>query len=372
MKPFVLLLALLASLWACQSPNAKQAPIDRLSLSAVIKGLGDTVIYAKHATLEDDVTDTINVRNDSFQLEAKLTEPVAYSFTIPTAEGNKRIRVFLEPGTISLSGSLDSLENFTVTGSAAHQEWEQYEESAAPFEQRFKDLFALYDSLPEQNAAQEEKRLDSLYEAIQTEEKEAAIAYAVAHPKSVVSPYLVLAKLAYNPDLAVLKTVYAGLDTTIQKSIYGTRFAQLIKATESTAVGQVAPDFSQADTSGNAVALSSLRGKVVLLDFWASWCGPCRKENPNLVAAYAKFRAKGFEIYSVSLDNNREKWLAAIKADKLAWSHVSDLKGWDNAVAKQYYIKSIPASLLLDKDGKILARNLKGVALHQELSKILK
>lgn len=143
-----------------------------------------------------------------------------------------------------------------------------------------------------------------------------------------------------------------------------------IERMSSMMVGGTAPDFTQNTPDDQPMKLSDLRGKVVLLDFWASWCGPCRKENPNVVRVYNKYKDKGFDVLGVSLDKNKERWLSAIEKDNLTWNHVSDLKGWQNSVAKDYGISSIPATILLDQNGKIIARNLRGPALEQQLKKI--
>lgn len=135
-------------------------------------------------------------------------------------------------------------------------------------------------------------------------------------------------------------------------------------------VGGEAPDFTQNTPEGEPVSLSDLRGKVVLVDFWASWCGPCRRENPNVVRMYNKYKDKGFEILGVSLDNNKERWMNAIEADGLTWPHISDLKGWSNTAAQKYGVTSIPQTVLLDKDGKIIARNLRGSRLEAKLAEI--
>lgn len=150
-----------------------------------------------------------------------------------------------------------------------------------------------------------------------------------------------------------------------------TKFADKITVANKLGNGKAAPDFEIPDVNGKLVKLSSFKGKYLLIDFWASWCGPCRQENPNVVKAYNKFHDKGFDILGVSLDDNKEKWLNAIKEDKLSWIHVSELKQWNSEVGKLYNIEAIPANFLLDRDGKIIARDLRGADLENELSKVL-
>src|SRR5690606_2445784 len=143
-----------------------------------------------------------------------------------------------------------------------------------------------------------------------------------------------------------------------------------LKMTSAFMIGGEAPDFTQNQPDGTPFSLSNLRGKVVLVDFWASWCGPCRRENPNVVKLYNRYKSQGFDILGVSLDKTQDRWVQAIEQDGLIWHHISDLKGWANEVAKMYGVSSIPHTILLDKEGRILARNLRGPQLEEKLREI--
>jgi peroxiredoxin len=165
--------------------------------------------------------------------------------------------------------------------------------------------------------------------------------------------------------------IYDTLTPAVKKSYFGEKLGDLVSAAGKTAIGNVAPDFTQNDVAGNPITLSSLRGQYVMIDFWASWCGPCRQENPNIVQAYNAYKDKGFTILGVSLDQDKAAWEKAILDDKLTWLQVSDLKYWENAVARTYNIQSIPASILLDKEGKIIAKDLRGEALEAKLKELM-
>jgi len=279
---------------------------------------------------------------------------------------------FLENGKISMLIKKDSLKYALISGTPLQEEFNYFQnESSRDITERMAAVDKAYDSASTKKNHHAMDSLDNLYTALDLEQKQLVMDYAISHPASIVSAFLIFEHFSYNARLGQLDTLYGVLDTTVRATYYGKELQNIIDKMKLTAIGNQAPLFSSPDASGKPVSLTSFRGKYVLLDFWASWCGPCRLENPNIVKAYKQFHGKGFEIFGVSLDDTKSDWLQAIKKDGLDWTQVSDLKGWQAETADLYGVKAIPMNYLIDKNGVIVAKGLRGDELEGKLSELL-
>jgi peroxiredoxin len=302
------------------------------------------------------------VKGGSFVLKGKLQEPNLVWLTI----GNTQPQyIYLENGTVKVSGST---KNIKVEGSKSHVDFDNFRKKFDPLGAQ---LGTAAEQIQKAQTLQDREALISKYDSLNRVLSGEVSAFVASRPSSYVSPFVLYVTTQFNRDINIVEKDYLQLDSTIRYSIIGKALAQFITYNKVGTIGTDAIDFAQADTSGKTVSLSSFRGKYVLIDFWASWCGPCRRENPNVVKAFEKFKDKNFTILGVSLDQNKEAWLKAIEKDNLTWTHVSDLQSWSNAVAQLYRVQSIPQNFLIDPNGKIVAKNLTGETLTEELCKLL-
>lgn len=284
-------------------------------------------------------------------------------------KGRDGMMLYLDEGNISVKGA--TLKTATVTGSAAHKDFLVLEQMSRPVYDKLNAIEEKMTRLPaDQRNGPEFIALRDQMRATFTELQPVELAFIKSHNDSYVAWNLVAdMNVVANPD--EYRQLLNNFSPKFLHSADGKKVVQRLDAIVKTAIGQPAPDFTQLNAEGKPVSLSSFKGKYLLLDFWASWCGPCRAENPNLVKAYGKFKEKGFEILAVSIDDKKDAWLKAIAEDRLPWIQVSDLKGAQNEAGQLYNILAVPQNFLLDKNGVIIARNLRGEALEKKLAEIL-
>ena len=353
------------------------------SLQGNVKGVNPKIqkVYISYASGGHNVIDSAVVSANRYRFEGNINQPTRIDLRagydpkekVEPSMGRDVITLFVDPAKVEVQ-SVDSFSNVTVTGSKSNIEFDKLRAAAKPFESRAASLL--------KKASKEEKSGDKTafnetqqqIDELQTQLKSEVYGdYIRKNPNSPIAFFALQqfsGALIEDPDAT--EELFNLLPESLKASPDGKRMQTLIGFAKQTPVGSQAPDFTQSDPQGKAISLSDYKGKYVLVNFWASWCGPCRAQSPTLIKLYKQYKSQGLEILGVSLDKPGEKseWLDAIAKDNLNWPQVSDLRFWNSEVGKMYGVVVLPQNVLIDRTGKIVAKNLTMDALTRKLNSV--
>lgn len=347
--------------------GGKTASEDEAVVEGTIKNFqGNRLLLQGFSAEGLNVLDTAELdKNGNFKFRTYLREQ-----QLVFIQANQRFNIFfvLDPkGKVNIQADAQAEYDYTISGSEPSTEIHQLVQDNRNFAAKIQNL--------QEMAMQKQNRNpggQAFFQKMAQQVMDSASANATKAALGTENPfvhlYITEILRAQLPD-SVLDLIAPSI-SSIQNNAVATAFTNRFNAEKKLRMGEIAPDFVVPTPDDKSISLADFKGKVVLVDFWASWCRPCRLENPNLVNAYAQFKGKGFDIFGVSLDEDRDAWLKAIEVDKLTWRQGSDLGGWGAAPARLYNISSIPQNLLLDKEGRIIAKNLRGEDLLEKLKEI--
>ncbi|BDD02643.1 TlpA disulfide reductase family protein [Aureibacter tunicatorum] len=373
MKRIFLGLALAGMIFSCENKQKPQNETagDHFEINGTTSVIPDStmVLLKKHKGGHSfEKLDSAMVLNGKFRLNGKLESPDRLYLDLGK---NQQLGLFMGNEVVNVAIDDANIANAEITGSKSQNDYQSYLKAVKPYADKKSLLENEYYDAQQKNDTAALNKVNALYEETIADEQKVIEQWIKEHPASYISAVAIREQLIYQLDYNELNDMLKILSPEVLKTEAGESLSERRDVLSKVAVGQMAPDFTLNTPDGQSLSLSSLRGNPVLIDFWASWCPPCRKENPNLVKTFNLYKDKGLQIIGVSLDTSLDKWKKAIADDHINWYQVSDLQGWKSPVVAKYGVISIPHTVLLDSDGKIVAKNLHGEKLKKELDKLL-
>lgn len=338
---------------ACFSQVAK--------LTGHVKGLGDTELNIHYFEGIESKSATVKVIGDRFSWSVPSLAPQKITVMFP----KRAVWLYVGPGNMELTGNIDSLNKVKLTGSKLQDEANAFDKLIEPISAQEMPLYQKYGKV----SKAEQLALEQQLQDIKKQKRSVVDRYIEEHSESAYSLSLVTDRASMG-SYRDIQGIYEKLGKNNKATPAGKRLADRLIVLKRSDIGQPMLNFTQNDTEGKPVDFASFKGKYVLVDFWASWCGPCRAENPNVLKAYQTYKEKNFTVVGISLDDKSENWKKAIKDDGMPWTQLSDLKGWKNEVSQYYGINGIPSTLLVDPQGNIIAKDLRGEILNKKLQEI--
>ncbi|MBB5441179.1 peroxiredoxin [Pedobacter sp. AK017] len=327
-------------------------------------------VYSFYIIGEDMVLDSAKVKNDRYTLKGSVGQSAM--MTISHRRYGPDVKIFIGPSARIMVIHKNSLKEVVVSGSKENLAYNKVRTSLARYYNKMSEMDGAYSAAMKSNDRSALKVIEADSKVIYDNMMNDVYPnYIKSNPNSPIAFAMLDEYIGGTVDARKLEPLYNVLSRDNKNSTEGKRWAKLLATAKLTSIGTKAPDFVQSDTSGRPVSLSSMRGKYVLVDFWASWCGPCRAENPNVLKAYNRLKDQGFDVIGISIDSDKKAWIKAIKEDKMPWQQVSDLKGNKNEAAMLYDVDAIPQNWLLDPDGVVLEINLRGENLADQIERLM-
>lgn len=376
---YVLLCTVALTAVQCKnSVSNETAEEAHFEITGNIKNQPDGMVYLEELDVPDGTApklDSVKLKDGQFTFTGNVEFPKLYSVKTADSVGFP-LRFIISNDEITINAVKDSLFKAEVSGATVNAEYKNYYDNYFnKIREKVGPIYQLLDSLNQggkrELSTSERIMMDERWEMMGKFSDSMTRLYVTSNKNSLAVPLVITDRYIQYPAPDKAEDLYNMLSEEVKESFYGQKLAKALKGYNAVAVGSQAPPIEdQIDLEGNEIGLEDYKGKYVLVDFWASWCGPCRKENPNVLKAYNTYHDKGLEILAVSLDDKRDLWEKAIKKDGLPWQHVSDLKGFKNQAAQDYMVSAIPQNFLINPDGEIIATNLREEKLHSELQRV--